>query len=100
MRIVLLILTISFFSACSHPKDSLLEDFGNFINETEAHYEEFSDTEWNEIENSYIEFMEKAKDYENQFDQYEKGQISDYEKRFKKAQIKRDPLNHLIDIFK
>jgi len=44
--------------------------------------------------------MEKAKDYENQFDQYEMGQISDYEKRFKKAKIKRDPLNHLIDIFK
>jgi len=100
MRVLFSILTITLFCSCSHPKDSVLESFGNFINETEAHYEEFSDTEWNEIENSFIEFMEEVKNYEDLYDQYERNQISDYQKRFKKAQIKRDPLNHLIDIFK
>lgn len=93
--ILLLILLVS----CKNPKDQFLDDFGLFINDTEANYDQYTDTEFKIIEINFIEFMEQETELKDYFSESEKKRIKEYHNRFRKAKIKRDPLNNLLEIF-
>ena len=93
--ILLLILLVS----CKNPKDQFLDDFGLFINDTEANYDQYTDTEFKIIEINFIEFKEQETELKDYFSESEKKRIKEYHNRFRKAKIKRDPLNNLLEIF-
>jgi hypothetical protein len=86
--------------SCSLPEDKFLVDFGIFINETEANFENYDDTEWELTELNFIKFKEEFKELEYLMDESETKQVKSYIKRFEKVQIRRDPLNNLIEIFR
>lgn len=86
--------------SCSLPEDKFLVDFGVFINETEANYEIYNDVEWELTELDFVKFKEEFKELEHLMDESEIKQVNSYIKRFEKVQIRRDPLNNLIDIFR
>jgi hypothetical protein len=95
-----LVLLLFISTSCNHPKDQFLLDFGVFINETEANYNNYTDTEFKIVEINYIEFKEQEEELKDYFSDLEKKQIKDYHKRFKISKIKRDPLNNLLEILK
>jgi len=97
---IFLILLMTALVSCLSEKDGYLREFGNFINETEANYESYSDEEWKATELKYLDFIRLKVDLKNDLDTIEKKQIRAFEKRFKNIQIRKDPLNHLMDIFK
>tara|TARA_B100000035_G_scaffold314075_1_gene329354 strand:- start:883 stop:1179 length:297 start_codon:yes stop_codon:yes gene_type:complete len=86
--------------SCTHPKDKFLEDFGVFVNEVEANYKNFDDTEWEVTQLNFINFREEFEEIKSQMDNYEIDQVNSYIKRFKKVEVRRDPLNNLLEIFK
>ena len=94
-----IILLIILFVSCKNPKDQFLDDFGLFINDIEANYEHYTDTEFKVVEINFIEFKDQQKDLKDYFSESEKKRIKEYHDRFRKAKIKRDPLNNLIEIF-
>ena len=94
-----IILLIILFVSCKNPKDQFLDDFGLFINDIEANYEHYTDTEFKVVEINFIEFKDQQTDLKDYFSESEKKRIKEYHDRFRKAKIKRDPLNNLIEIF-
>jgi|TARA_B110000908_G_C9835107_1_gene263126 hypothetical protein len=94
--IFLLILLVS----CKHPKDEFLDEFGAFINDTEANYDQYTDTEFKIIEINFIEFKEQEAELIEYFSKSEKKRIKEYYNRFRKAKIKRDPFNNFLEILK
>ena len=85
--------------SCKNPKDQFLNDFGLFINNTEANFDQYTDTEFKIVEINLIEFKEKEIDLKGYFSESEKKRLKEYHNRFRKAKIKRDPLNNLLEIF-
>ena len=86
------------FSGCKSKKDKFINDFGIFINQSEAYYKEYTDEEWEITILEYLDFESQLS--EMKFDDLELNQIKDYKLRFKKIKIKRDPLNNILEIFK
>ena len=86
--------------SCSHPKDKFINDFGIFINEVEANYKSFDDVEWEVTQINFINFKDEFEEIKQQMDESEIKQINSYIKRFKKVEIRRDPLNNILEIFK
>jgi len=86
------------FIGCKSKKDKFIDDFGVFINQSEAYYKEYTDEEWEITILEYLDFESKLS--EMKFDEIELNQIKDYKLRFKKIKIKRDPLNNILEIFK
>jgi len=99
-KFILLIAGFLLLMGCAHPKDKFLTDFGAFINETEAHYSDYTEVEWHEVIISYNVFLEELESHKDSFDDAETNQVKEFKERFKKVQIKKEPLKHLIDIFK
>ena len=95
--LTLLIFCIIFIS-CKSKKDKFIDDFGVFINQSEAYYKEYTDEEWEITILEYLDFESKLN--QMKFDELEANQIKDYKLRFKKIKIKRDPLNNILEIFK
>lgn len=95
--LTLLIFCIIFIS-CKSKKDKFIDDFGVFINQSEAYYKEYTDEEWEITVLEYLDFESKLN--QMKFDELEANQIKDYKLRFKKIKIKRDPLNNILEIFK
>lgn len=93
-----LLLICLIFSGCKSKKDKFINDFGIFINQSEAYYKEYTDEEWEITILEYLDF--EAQLSEMKFDELELNQIKDYKLRFKKIKIKRDPLNNILEIFK
>lgn len=85
--------------SCQHPKDKYLDEFGLFINDTEANYDNYTDIEFKNVEIYYLELIEQEEDLKDLFSESELKRIKEYHKRYKKARIKRDPLNNLLEIF-
>ena len=100
MKKIIFFITLFFITSCNHPKDQFLLDFGSFVNETEANYSNYTETEFKIVEINYIEFSEQEEELKEYFSDLEKKQIKDYHKRYKIAKIKRDPLNNLFEILK
>jgi hypothetical protein len=100
MRILIIPCFFLILTSCKHPKDQFLQNFGVFINETEANYDNYTDTEFKTVEITYIEFKEQEEELNDYFSDLEKKQLKDYHKRFKRAKIKRDPLNNILEILK
>ena len=69
--------TLFFITSCNHPKDQFLLDFGGFVNETEANYSNYTETEFKIIEINYIEFSELEEELKECFSDLEKKQIKD-----------------------
>ena len=97
-KILTLLLFCLIFSGCKSKKDIFINDFGIFINQSEAYYKEYTDEEWEITILEYLDF--EAQLSEMKFDELELNQIKDYKLRFKKIKIKRDPLNNILEIFK
>ena len=97
-KILTLLLFCLIFSGCKNKKDKFINDFGIFINQSEAYYKEYTDEEWEITILEYLDF--EAQLSEMKFDELELNQIKDYKLRFKKIKIKRDPLNNILEIFK
>ena len=87
------------FVSCKNPNDQFLDDFGLFINDIEANYDQYTDTEIKIVEINFIEFKEQETDLKDYFSESEKKRLKEYHNRFRKAKIKRDPLNNLLEIF-
>ena len=58
------------------------------------------DTEWEVTQLNFINFREEFEEIKSQMDNYEIDQVNSYIKRFKKVEVRRDPLNNLLEIFK
>ncbi|MDG1315512.1 MAG: hypothetical protein P8P29_08335 [Flavobacteriaceae bacterium] len=99
MKTYKFILLLILFVSCKHSKDQFLDDFGLFINDTEANYDQYSDTEFKIVEINFIEFKEQETDLKDYFSESEQKRIKEYHNRFRKVKIKRDPLNNLLEIF-
>ena len=50
MKTYKFILLLILFVSCKNPKDQFLDDFGLFINDTEANYDQYTDTEFKILE--------------------------------------------------
>lgn len=84
--------------SCVNEADQFIEDFGIFINNVEAEYEDYSDKEWAEALSEYENFKVYPEENNIELSQRQMDRIDEYISRFKKIQMKRDPLNHLLDI--
>ena len=85
-------------SACTNEADQLIEDYGVFINNVEAEYEDYSDKEWAEALSEYENFKVYPEENSIELSQRQMDRMDEYTSRFKKIQMKRDPLNHVLDI--
>ena len=97
-KIFVLFLFIFIITACTSKKNQFIEDFGVFVNETEANYENYSEDEWKATELEYLNYQSEKKKFKTEFDSLEAKQIRTFETRFKNVKIRRDPFNNLLDI--
>lgn len=95
-----LILVVGFMSltSCVDEGTQLIEDYGIFVNNVEGDYKSYSDEDWANALLQYEEFRLYASENNVELNQKQFERIEEYTDRFKKVQIKRDPLNHLLDI--
>lgn len=84
--------------ACVNEADQLIEDYGIFINNVEADYEDYTDKEWAEALSEYENFKVYPEEHGIELSQRQMDRMDEYTGRFKKIQMKRDPLNHILDI--
>lgn len=84
--------------ACVNEADQLIEDYGIFINNVEANYDGYSDKEWAEALSEYENFKVYPEENNIELSQRQMDRMDEYTSRFKKIQMKRDPLNHVLDI--
>ncbi|MDA7836744.1 hypothetical protein N9A49_04975 [Salibacteraceae bacterium] len=90
---------ICLLTACQDPEEKYLEQFGIFLNDTELHLEEYSDSEWAEVEYAYQFFVNEEYDkHESMLSESEKKQVQLYKERFKKLEVKRDPIDNLLKV--
>ena len=89
-----------FIVSCTLPKDKFLKDFGIFINETEANYKSYDDSEWKITQLNFIAFKEEFEGLNDKMDNNEINQTNSFINRFEKIEIRRDPLNNILKIFK
>jgi hypothetical protein len=94
------VLLIFLVTSCILPKDNLIKEFGLFINETEANYKNYDDSEWNITQLNFIDFKQEFEELKVNMDNDEINQIKSYIKRFKKVEVRKDPLNNILEIFK
>jgi len=84
--------------ACVNETDQLIQDYGIFINNVEAEYEDYSDKEWAEVLSEYENFKVYPEENNLELSQRHMDRMDEYTSRFKKIQMKRNPLNHVLDI--
>lgn len=84
--------------ACVNEADQLIEDYGIFINNVEAEYEDYSDKEWAEALSEYENFKVYPAENDIELSQRQMERMDEYASRFNKIQMKRNPLNHVLDI--
>lgn len=94
------VLLIFLVTSCVLPKDKLIKEFGLFINETEANYKNYDDSEWNITQLNFIDFKQEFEELKVNMDNDEINQIKSYINRFKKVEVRKDPLNNILEIFK
>ena len=74
-------------------------EFGIFLNDTELHLEEYSDSEWAEVEYAYQFFVNEEYDkHESMLSESEKKQVQLYKERFKKMEVNRNPVDNLLKV--
>jgi len=97
---ILIISTLALLAlGCQDPKDKYLEEFGMFINETELDLEEYTDSEWAEIEYSFAFFSgEEFEKHGDKLNDADRKQIELYRERFKKLEVKRNPVENLLKV--
>ena len=84
--------------ACINETDQLVEDYGIFINNVEAEYDDYTDLEWANAVSEYEMFKVYPEENNIELSQKQMNRINEYSSRFKKIQMKRDPFNHVLDI--
>lgn len=89
---------VLFLSSCVNEADQLIEDYGIFINNVEAEYEDYNDLEWANAQAEYEMFKVYAEENDIELNQKQMDRIEEYSDRFKKIRMKRDPLDHVLDI--
>lgn len=98
----LLIFSLFIFSCNDNEVHDYLQDFSEFVNETEMLYEnkKLDDLSWNEREKKYLEFtgykFEKVKEKMTPENLKSMERIMD---DYEKISVKVDPFNHLPEFF-
>lgn len=93
------VIGMGLLTGCQDPEEKYLKDFGVFINDAELNLEEYSDAEWAEVQYSFEYFIgEEYEKYEGILTDSEKKQVSSYKERFRKLEVKRDPVENLLKV--
>ena len=99
MKYLLLIVLTSLLLFSCNNKDSYIEQFGQFMNDTENVNEDYSDQEWAEIEMKFNDlYLDQFEKYKNDLTENDIKQIEKFKDRFTKIQVNREPFKNILKI--
>lgn len=87
-----------FMISCVNQGEQLIDDFGSFLNDVEAEYENYSDLEWANAQAEYEKFKIYALEEDVALSERQRERLDEYTRRFEKVVIKKDPINHIFDV--
>ena len=95
--LLILLTTLSLYS-CNN-KDTYIQEFGKFMNDTENVNEDYSDHEWALIEIQFDDlYLYQFEEYKDDLTKNDLKQIKNFKYRFTKIQVNREPLKNILKI--